>query len=359
MPHGTCPGVGVGGHFTHGGFGYDSRIWGLSLDTIVAMDVVLANGSIVHTTQSSYPEIYYALRGAADSFGIVTTFYLQTLPAPSSVVVFSINLSQVTKNAATATAGFLKLQDFVLNSPLMDRNLNLGMYIDSSSFSISGWFFGNQTYFNTTILPEMIAGFPAPSASSISITSQHWIQALTTEAGSDPLIEPLEGYDLHDTFYAKSITTKQTKPLTKAALTAFFKYLYGAGANAANPWFSIINLYGGKDSQINIRDINFSAYKDRDSLWVFQNYGFTSNNKPPFNQNIVTFVDGMNSALVNAQSDGEFGAYLNYVDPRLSATEAATLYYGKDLYEKLAALKKRVDPKSVFWNPQAIGSAKI
>lgn len=60
LPHGTCPGVGLGGHATHGGFGYSSRHWGLTLDTITALDVTLANGSTVHTTSSAYPDIYYA-----------------------------------------------------------------------------------------------------------------------------------------------------------------------------------------------------------------------------------------------------------------------------------------------------------
>ncbi|KAL8740661.1 MAG: hypothetical protein Q9190_006665, partial [Brigantiaea leucoxantha] len=59
LPHGTCPGVGVGGHATHGGFGYTSRLWGLTLDTIVGLDVVLANGTYVHTTSSAYPDIFY------------------------------------------------------------------------------------------------------------------------------------------------------------------------------------------------------------------------------------------------------------------------------------------------------------
>lgn len=59
LSHGTCPGVGLGGHVTHGGYGYVSRGWGLALDTIVAMDVVLANGSYIHTTSTSYPDIYY------------------------------------------------------------------------------------------------------------------------------------------------------------------------------------------------------------------------------------------------------------------------------------------------------------
>lgn len=59
LPHGTCPGVGLGGHATHGGYGYSSRNWGLALDSITAMDVVLANGSSIHTTPTSYPDIYY------------------------------------------------------------------------------------------------------------------------------------------------------------------------------------------------------------------------------------------------------------------------------------------------------------
>jgi FAD/FMN-containing dehydrogenase len=59
LPHGTCPGVGIGGHFTHGGYGYDSRKWGLALDTIVGLDVVLADGSFIHASSTAYPDIYW------------------------------------------------------------------------------------------------------------------------------------------------------------------------------------------------------------------------------------------------------------------------------------------------------------
>jgi len=59
LPHGTCPGVGIGGHFTHGGYGYDSRKWGLALDTIIGLDVVLANGSFIHASLTAYPDIYW------------------------------------------------------------------------------------------------------------------------------------------------------------------------------------------------------------------------------------------------------------------------------------------------------------
>jgi FAD/FMN-containing dehydrogenase len=59
LAHGTCPSVGIAGHATHGGYGYESRAWGLTLDQIIAMDVVLADGTHVHTNEKEHPEVYY------------------------------------------------------------------------------------------------------------------------------------------------------------------------------------------------------------------------------------------------------------------------------------------------------------
>ena len=59
LPHGTSPQVGVGGHFTHGGFGYSSRAWGLAVETIAAMDVVLASGDLIHVTEKSHPSLFF------------------------------------------------------------------------------------------------------------------------------------------------------------------------------------------------------------------------------------------------------------------------------------------------------------
>lgn len=59
LPHGTDSRVGAGGHFTMGGDGFTSRTWGLAIDSLVAMDVVLANGSLVHATAKSYPDVFF------------------------------------------------------------------------------------------------------------------------------------------------------------------------------------------------------------------------------------------------------------------------------------------------------------
>ena len=59
LAHGTCAGVGVGGHFTLGGYGYTSRAWGMALDQIVGLDVVKADGTIVYVSTNENADLFY------------------------------------------------------------------------------------------------------------------------------------------------------------------------------------------------------------------------------------------------------------------------------------------------------------
>ncbi|MCJ1398395.1 hypothetical protein MMC11_001593 [Xylographa trunciseda] len=357
LPHGTCPGVGVGGHFTHGGYGYDSRLWGLALDTIVALDVVLANGSFIQATSTTYPDIFYALRGAAESFGVVTHFYLQTQPAPSSLVYWHYGFPNMYASSETMTSTILHWQDFALNSTVVDQNIGFGVHIDGSDFSISGIYFGSIDDFNNLIVPELLRSIPAPNYEQVQDVD--WITALEYQAtggSASTLSEPLTGYNAHDDFFAKSLVTPESDPLTSDALTSYFDYIIANGVGAPNPWFSIINLYGGAGSAINTQDPSSSAYADRSSLWVFQHYAYTGNSGAAFPSAIQPFVTGLNDAIPNAQPQTTFTAYLNYVDPSYTAAEAHSLYYGDAVYARLLALKQVYDPGMVFWNPQAIGA---
>ena len=59
IPHGDCPTVGLAGHSLHGGFGYTSRMWGLSTDAIVGLDVVTADGNLRYVTENINPDLYW------------------------------------------------------------------------------------------------------------------------------------------------------------------------------------------------------------------------------------------------------------------------------------------------------------
>ncbi|KAI4185432.1 MAG: hypothetical protein L6R41_004143 [Letrouitia leprolyta] len=353
LPHGTCPGVGVGGHATHGGFGLSSRAWGLTLDTIVALDVVLANGTSVHATSTAYPDIYYALRGAADSFGVVTSFYLQTQPAPASVINWSFSIPNMFQSAATSANYMLHIQNFAQNASVVDRKLGLGMYMDGYGFSISGTYFGSLTDFNTKIKPELLRTLPAPTSSSA--TSMTWIQSLTALANGQPLQQPTTNYDQHDNFFAKSLVVPTSGQLTASTWTSYFDYIIKNGVNSPNAWYSIINLYGGPDSQINAKPSSFSAYSDRDALWVMQHYGYASTSAT-FPTATIPFVNGLNNAITSAQPGTTFPGYSNYVDPTLTPQQAHAAYFDAATYGRLVGIKQSVDPGKVFWNPQAVGN---
>ncbi|KAF4635820.1 hypothetical protein G7Y89_g2261 [Cudoniella acicularis] len=355
LPHGTCAGVGIAGHALHGGYGYDSRKWGLTLDHIVGLDIVLANGEEVYTDATCYPDLFYAMRGAGDSFGIATHFYLQTEVAPTSVLYFTADLAASLKDASTAATGFEQLQNWTLTSPDLTPNITFGTYADGNgTFLIRGWCMDcNQTVFTNDVFPEMIAGFPGAVP---TIQNLGWINALVALASPDPLAQPLGHlYTEHDTFYAKSVVTKNAEPLTYAALLSYWKYMITN--QGQGPFFSIINLYGGPGSQINVPSPDSSAYSDRSALWVFQNYGHTASGLPPWDPAITPLIDGLNDAITQPQPDGDFTAYLNYVDPDLTPDMAAQEYYGASTYDKLLGLKKKFDSEFVFWNPQAIGNA--
>jgi FAD/FMN-containing dehydrogenase len=84
IPAGTCPSVGVAGLALGGGHGILGRTYGLTLDHLVAAQMVLADGHVVRCDQQHDAELFWALRGAgAGNFGVVTSLTFQLRPAPS------------------------------------------------------------------------------------------------------------------------------------------------------------------------------------------------------------------------------------------------------------------------------------
>jgi FAD/FMN-containing dehydrogenase len=90
-PHGLAIGfgdagtVGVGGITIGGGVGFLSRKHGLTIDSLLAAEVVTADGQIRHVDASSDPDLFWAIRGGGGNFGVVTRFHFQLHDVPSVV----------------------------------------------------------------------------------------------------------------------------------------------------------------------------------------------------------------------------------------------------------------------------------
>ncbi|KIK39391.1 hypothetical protein CY34DRAFT_14402 [Suillus luteus UH-Slu-Lm8-n1] len=73
-------GIGVGGVALGGGYSYLTNQHGLSIDNVVAYELVLPNGTVTDITSSTDPDLFFALRGGFNNFGIVTRVTLKTHP---------------------------------------------------------------------------------------------------------------------------------------------------------------------------------------------------------------------------------------------------------------------------------------
>jgi len=70
--------VGMGGFLLQGGFGWNSRNVGMGCQNVIGIDVVLADGTLVHASATDHPELYWSARGAGPGFfGVVVRFHLQ------------------------------------------------------------------------------------------------------------------------------------------------------------------------------------------------------------------------------------------------------------------------------------------
>lgn len=73
-PVGINSTTGIAGLTLGGGFGWTSRKFGMTVDNLVAADVVTADGNMVRASAQENPDLFWALRGGGGNFGIVTGF---------------------------------------------------------------------------------------------------------------------------------------------------------------------------------------------------------------------------------------------------------------------------------------------
>ena len=77
--------VGIGGITTGGGVGYLVRRDGLTIDSLLAAEVVTADGRLLLADESTNPDLFWAIRGGGGNFGVVTNFKYQLHPTDGIV----------------------------------------------------------------------------------------------------------------------------------------------------------------------------------------------------------------------------------------------------------------------------------
>ncbi|GHG99012.1 FAD-dependent oxidoreductase [Streptomyces rubradiris] len=368
VPAGATAEVGVGGHVLGGGYGALSRRYGLSVDHLYAVEVVVVDErgrarSVVATREPGDPhrDLWWAhTGGGGGNFGIVTRYWFRSpgakgsdpsrlLPrAPESVLSFSTSWSwkdldrQSFTRLVTNHGGWYE-HNSAPGSPyaglfgvLMLNNRRFGTVDLVGQVDATG---AGARRLVGDYVTAVGAGVRARPTRTME--ARPWLQAAAAVQESEPTY-----YKAKAAYLRRRFTDRQTDEL--------YAHLSSEAAGAADGSVWLVS-YGG---QVNAVAPGETAVAQRDS--VLKAIYLTSWRSPDAEGAALGWVRDLYRAVYadtggvpvpGAVSDGSFINYpdADLTDPALntSGTPWHTLYY-KDHYARLQRVKARWDPRDEF-----------
>lgn len=116
---------------------------------MVGATVVLANSTVVNASTTENPDLFWAIRGAGASMGIVSNFRFQTFAVPDTVTFFVASAPWGTQERAFN--GLKAVQNFTLES--MPAELNMRVFITGRFVNFEGLYYGDKDGLKTALQP--------------------------------------------------------------------------------------------------------------------------------------------------------------------------------------------------------------
>jgi FAD/FMN-containing dehydrogenase len=323
VPTGFISTTGVGGLTLGGGLGYLTRRYGLTIDNLLSVDMVLADGNFVTASADENEDLFWAVRGGGGNFGVVTSFLFRGCAVST---VYGGPMFWEHEHAATIMRYW---RDLILTGPE----------------EINGWF-----GFHTVPPVDM---FPA----------QHHLKKMAAVTWcftgdlqqADQIFEPIR--------QVAPLAMDFTGPIPLPALQSMFDGLYPPGLQ----WYwnadfftemsnEVIDLHVQHSahlptvhSTMHMYPINGAAHRvgKKDTAWSFREANFAQvivgvDPDPANNERMIRWSKDYWTAL-HSYSAG--GAYVNMIMDE-GQDRVQTAY--RDNYLRLAQIKAKYDPDNLF-----------
>ena len=332
-PVGINSTTGVAGLTLGAGFGWFSRKHGMTIDNLLDVDVVTADGNFVRANAKENIDLFWALRGGGGNFGIVTRFEFQLHPLGPNVLSGLVVYSQ--KEAVSALKKYRQYAKQLGDETTVWTVLRKAPPLPFLPSSVHGtdiiafalFHAGDPKAGENAIEP--VRHFGTPLGEHVGVQPYHaWQQAF------DPLLTPgARNYwkshnfaDLSDG--AIDVTVRYAGNLPSPHSEIFFGMLGGATMRPA---------------------ADATAYSHRDTMYVCNVHGRWET--PAEDEQGIEWARGF---FRESAPFATGGVYVNFLtDDESDRIKAA---YGSN-YDKLAAIKKKYDPQNLFRTNQNIRPA--
>ena len=389
FPGGSCYAVGAGGHVSGGGYGVLSRLHGLTVDWLSAVDILTvdASGKVIprRVDKKNDPDLFRACRGAGGgNFGIITAFHFDQLPqAPQEVVHTGLSFDWSTMTEERFTTILTTFSNYWETRGKDPDTFGLFAILDvshtsSKRFGLSLQFCNpDGTCSDLSVVNEFLDRFspcaPAPGAPGLNKDQPIAHAPLASEVcvGQHQvsrrawLDATIGGSASGGSNRAKYKSTYMKRSFTVSEARCMYKYMTRdvPGVDLRG-FFLAIDSYGGAVNKAKLADETSISQRSSIMKLQFQSYWQNAEDDTArlkwlhdFYSDLYTSPN-VDSRYSGTPYPGDYyeGCYINYPDRDMLAYSFwPQLYYGdQGLYPFLQDVKRRYDPNNVFHHAMSV-----
>jgi FAD/FMN-containing dehydrogenase len=322
-PTGINSTTGIAGLTLGGGFGWLSRQYGLTVDNLRSVDLVTADGALVHASESAHPELFWGVRGGGGNFGVVTNFEFELHGV--SEVLAGLIVHPLDDDADRLLAGYRRIAADApedLSVWVVMRHAPPLPFLPEAVHGdpvivFAVCYLGEPADGERALAP--LRGLGEPIADVVALQPfAEWQQAF------DPLLTEGARNYWKSHFFAS---------LSDDAIDTFLEY----AERFPSPQTEI--FLGQLGGAINRLPRDATAYPHRDVAFGMNVHGRWES--PDLDDEVVAWARDLHAALVPYATGG---VYSNFVPEREGQEHAVY----RENYDRLVALKDEWDPENLF-----------
>ncbi|HEY7219211.1 MAG TPA: FAD-binding oxidoreductase [Candidatus Binatia bacterium] len=323
-PVGINSTTGIAGLTLGGGFGWLTRKYGMTVDKLVSVDMVTADGRTIRASETDNADLFWAIRGGGGNFGVVTQFEFQLVPVGPEIfaglIVFPFSQAKQILN---------KYRQFVSSAP---EELNVWVVLRKAP--PLPFLPENVHGTEVVVLPIFYSG-PVAEAEKLIAPLRAFGTAHGEHLGPQPYVAWQKAFDPLLTPGARNYWKSHN--FTELADGAVDSIIEFAGKLPSPQCEIFIGLIAGAPNRI---APDAMAYGHRDAKFVLNVHGRWDEAKD--DQKCMGWARDFFKASAPYASAG---AYVNFMTEEENDRVVAA--YGSN-YNRLVQIKKRYDPDNIF-----------